>query len=656
MMATQQLTHITPKREKIAMHYQSLYKQWIVFSIMLLAAFTSTSALAGLFDNNAEPEFLSADQAFRHSSWIEQGKVKARWEIEPGYYLYKKRLKFSLKPENNGALNEPVYLSKSVIVDDPEFGEVEVFKNLLEVEIALSTLPSSASTLEMRYQGCAEAGLCYPPQKSQLDIDPSQLKAAIATTSSADNDTSPPSNGVSSTALQAENETNTLKSNDDFVGFLSNASLLTIVGLFFLLGLGLTFTPCVFPMIPILSGIIVGQEKSLSTQKAFILSLTYVLGMAITYALAGVAVGKVGAAGNVQIYMQNPIILSIFAVLFVVLALSMFGFYELQLPSGLQQRLTNLNQKQQGGTFAGVFTMGALSALVVSPCVSAPLAGTLVYISSTGDSVLGGLALLALGLGMGAPLVAIGTTGGKFMLKAGAWMVAVKSFFGVMLLGVAIWLLERFLPGPLTLALWAMLIGITGIQLGALDAAQAGMQRFWKGVGAMMLIYGVVMLVGASMGSSNPLQPISIAHMQTSNGSTQTASTHAPFQKVFTSADLDKAIAKAAENNQGVILDFYADWCAECKVLERHTFSNADVIEYAKEFAWIQADITDNTDDHQQLLNRYGLFGPPSILFFNAQGVEIKAARLQGEIPPQEFISHLQTRVEPMLFQNAAAL
>ncbi|MBP9216627.1 MAG: protein-disulfide reductase DsbD, partial [Agitococcus sp.] len=399
-----------------------------------------------------------------------------------------------------------------------------------------------------------------------------------------------------------------------------------------------SFTPCVLPMIPILSGIIAGQGAGLSAKRGFLLSLSYVVGMATTYALAGMAVGYFGASANLSAWMQSPVVLSIFAFIFVLLALAMFGFYELRLPAFIQDRLSNLNQKQQGGTYLGVLLMGVFSALVVSPCVSAPLAGALLYISSTGDMWLGGAALLALGLGMGTPLLIIGVGGGSLIPKAGPWMEVVKSVFGVLLLMVAIGLLSRFLAGTVTLVLWGLLLIVCGVLMGALDNTQAGWPRFWKGLGVALLVWGVLLMVGAANGQSNPLRPLQWS-MAANN---QAAKAEVSFKKINSSKDLELALFDAKQQGKTVLLDFYADWCVACVEMAHDTFSSPMVAQALKPVMLLQADITANDASAQELLKKFGLFGPPSVLFFNAQGQELRALRVMGSMGAEEFVEHIK--------------
>jgi len=410
-----------------------------------------------------------------------------------------------------------------------------------------------------------------------------------------------------------------------------------IIAVFFGFGLLLAFTPCVFPMIPILSGIIAGQGAGLTTRKAFVLSLVYVLAMALTYTLVGVLAGLLGA--NLQAAFQNPWILTAFALVFVGLALSMFGFYELQLPSSLQSKLAELSNRQQGGTLIGVAIMGLLSALIVGPCVAPPLFGALIYIGHTGDALLGGLALFALSLGMGVPLILIGTSVGRYLPRAGAWMNTVKAVFGVALLGVAILMLERLLPPALAMVLWALLLICSAVYMGALNQLQPGANawfKLWKGLGLVLLIYGALMLIGAAAGGRDTLQPL--RGLIPGGGVEQLG-----FKRIKSVADLERELAQARSDGQPVLLDFYADWCVSCQEMERYTFSDPSVMAELRRFVRLQADVTANdAEDRALIQGRFGLPGPPAILFFDRAGRELTHFRLVGFKPAEPFARHLR--------------
>ena len=585
-----------------------------------------------------EPDFLPVDEAFTWEVEQQNQQVIIRWHMQDGYYLYHQRFNFELTDApSNIKLGTPVYSRKGKTKDDPAFGMVEVFYKAIEVTIPLivNGTWNNPVSLNIGYQGCADAGLCYQPQNRMIELQPQESTGSMAPpTLPALNTPPPPSAPL-----------------DGITGLIEQSSLWVSLGTLFLLGIGLAFTPCVLPMVPILSSIIVGQ-KNISTRKAFLLSLTYVLGMAFTYSIAGVLVGYFGAKASLQIYLQDPAVLISFAVLFVILSLSMFGFYELQLPASLRDRLDQLNRKQEGGSYISVALMGILSALVVSPCVSAPLIGVLTYISSTGDALFGGLSLLSLSLGMGLPLLIIGTGGGQFLPSAGEWMNTIKAIFGVLLLAVAVWLLERILPGPVTLVLWAALLIPSGIFMGALERTEKGWPRLWKGIGFLFLVYGIILIIGAASGESDPLRPLQTISNQSINiadsrseSSTKKQTRHLKFKSVNTLDELNQALEKAKTQNQTAMLDFYADWCISCKIFERDTFSDPKVQAALNNTVLLQADLSNLTSEHQAMLDNFGLFGLPSILFFNSDGEEITPARVQGEMNAEHFFSHIQEKV-----------
>ncbi|MFM7121861.1 MAG: protein-disulfide reductase DsbD, partial [Gammaproteobacteria bacterium] len=402
-------------------------------------------------------------------------------------------------------------------------------------------------------------------------------------------------------------------------------------------------TPCVLPMVPILSSIIVGQKGILTRGRAIRLSVSYVVGMALTYALVGTLVGLFGAGLNLQAALQSPPVLVTFAALFVLLALAMFGFWELRLPAALEQRLNAVGDRVGGGRHVSVLLMGALSALVVSPCVSAPLAGALIYLSTTGDAVLGGAALLALGLGMGVPLVIVGASGGHLLPQSGPWMNQVKAVFGVGLLAVSVWMLERVVPPSLTLALWALLAIGAGVYLGALDGApRQGWQQLWKALGVVLVLWGTLLLVGAASGANDPLRPLARWAVADQGVDAGRPVAGAPeWQPVRGIDDLRRQLAEAASAGQPVLLDLYADWCISCKLMERNVYPDPAVASRMRQFRLLKADVTVNSDADRALLNSLGLFGPPSLVFFGPDGQEIPATRVQGEIDAEQLASHI---------------
>ena len=600
----------------------------IILSLWLNAV---QAAIPNFDDVVAEEDYLAVEQAFKPVVNTRDGYVTMSFTIADGYYLYKKRLTVISANQTPVVMGNASFNHQPILKNDPNFGQVEVFHQALTVDIPVYASQEAnigqVWPVKAIYQGCSEQGLCYPPQTMSVQVK----LLAVAPITPVDSLETPASNNRISTSNS--NDANSISQ------FLAGGSFALIMGTFLLLGIGLSFTPCVLPMVPILSGIIAGQGQSLSAKRGFLLSLSYVVGMATTYALAGMAVGYFGASANLSLWMQHPAVLSVFALIFVLLALAMFGFYELRLPAFIQDRLSDLNQKQQGGTYLGVLLMGALSALVVSPCVSAPLAGALLYISSTGDMWLGGAALLALGLGMGTPLLLIGLGGGSLLPKAGSWMVAVKSVFGVLLLMVAIWLLSRFLAGAVTLVLWGLLLIVCGILMGALDNTQAGWPRFWKGLGVGLLVWGVLLLVGAANGQSNLLRPLQFS--ATINGAS-TSKSELTFRKVNNAQELDVALAEAKQQGKVALLDFYADWCVACIEMAHDTFSSPVVAQALKPVMLLQADITSNDENAQALLKRFALFGPPSVLFFNRQGQEVRALRVMGSMNAEQFVAHIK--------------
>jgi thiol:disulfide interchange protein DsbD len=563
--------------------------------------------------------FPPPDQVFRYSATAKDANtLELRWGITPGFYLY--RQKFDIKSDNPDVqLGQPDF-PEGQIKNDPNFGTSEIYTQDLDVLVPV-TVSNGASKfkLTVTYQGCAEAGLCYPPQTKTQDIDLSAAGAASATAGAPN-------------AIQAVAE------QDRLANLLATGNLFWVLLTFIGIGVLLAFTPCMLPMIPILSGIIIGQGKKLTTRRAFLLSLTYVLAMAATYALVGVVVGLLGA--NIQLALQNPWVLGAFAALFVALALSMFGLYELQMPSSVQTWLTQHSNAQKSGAFVGVAVMGVLSALIAGPCITAPLVAVLVFIGKSGSALRGGLALFAIGLGMGIPLLAIGTSAGRLVPKTGGWMNTVKHVFGVVMLGLAIWFLGRILPGPVTLALWAILAIVCGIYMGALEPGTQGWARLWRGLGFVSLLYGLILLLGAATGGDDAFRPLARlsvgSAMQTSAAPVAQA---LPFKRVKTSADLDAAIAAAG--GKPVMLDFAADWCVSCKELERNTYTDPAVQAALKDVVLLQADVTANDDDDKALYARFGIFGPPGVMFFGHDGKELTSYRVVGYLGPDDFLKRV---------------
>lgn len=574
--------------------------------------------LLGLALPVAAQEFLDPLVAFKpEARALDDKTVEVRYSIAKGYYLYRDKFRFAAE---GATLGTPVFPAGKQKHDD-NFGDVEVYYKSVAIRLPLSANQSGPITLKVTAQGCADAGVCYPPQEQKLSVTLPAPGSAPAAVPDAAGDES-----------------------GHIAGLLQNAGFWLAVSTFFGFGLLLALTPCVFPMIPILSGIIVGQGHHVSRSKSFLLSLAYVLGMAVTYAALGVVAGLTGTLLSAAL--QNPWVLGAFAAVFVVLSFSMFGFYELQLPSFLQSKLSEEASHLHGGHLAAVFAMGALSAVIVGPCVAAPLAGALLYIGQSGDAVLGGAALFAMALGMGVPLLLVGLSATTLLPRSGPWMEAVKKAFGVILLGTALWLVSPVLPAALVMAGWALLLIVPAVFMHALDplpATAKGWQRFWKGIGIVMLLAGAALVVGLAAGSRDPLQPLKgvVAANAAAGGGAEAPAL--PFVRVKSVADLEARVKAAGKP---VMLDFYADWCVSCKEMERFTFADPKVRAKLAGFTLLQADVTANSEDDKALLQRFKLFGPPGIIFFDAAGQEIAGLRVVGFQEATPFLQVLQ-RVAP---------
>ena len=596
----------------------------------------------GLDDEDEIPE---PDKAFQLAAVIDGNNIiQAEIQIYNHTYLYKNKMKFTLV-DGPGHSIGAISLPKGDEKNDEFFGLMEVYHDYFKVSAPIISEAGASNQLvvAMGYQGCVEDKICYPPITKYLKIDLASKSLQILDDKPTLEDTaSTPAVAVQSSGTAAQSPAASQNEQDRFASIIANESLFIILGSFFLAGLLLTFTPCVFPMIPILSGIIAGQGDNITTRKAFTLSLVYVLAMASTYAVAGAVVGRFGAEFNIQAWFQDPIILSIFAGIFVLLALSMFGFYDLQMPSFIQSRLTEFSNKQEGGNLVGVGIMGLLSALIVGPCITAPLVGALIFISQTQDWLLGGLALFALGLGMGTPLLLIGTSAGNLLPRAGGWMDAVKAVFGVALLAVAIWLMERVLPTSITMLLMAILIITTSIYMGAitnLPEHASGWRKLWKGLGLVLLLYGIFYLYGVAAGSKDLIQPLKgITGSAVAVSGSQTAG-HLNFKQIKGEAGLKQALNAA--QGKPVMLDFYADWCISCKEMEKYAFPHPAVLQALSGFETLQTDVTDNDKTDQLFMKSLGIYGPPAILFFDRNGNEIEGSRVVGQMSGEEFAAHI---------------
>jgi thioredoxin:protein disulfide reductase len=610
--------------------------RFLLFLLMLLAGLPGPTAAetpkssGGVLDSlkqlGGSDEVLPPEQAFLVSVTVRDATtVVAEFKPEKGYYLYRDKLAFALD-KLAGAGIARVDLPPGEIKEDPNFGKTEVYRKPFDAVLTLKreAAGEQSGVLNATWQGCKEKSVCYPPISKAFDL---LLPAAAAA----------PGPAVKAAPAQPglpESDT------DRFSGLLKAGNFWLILVGFFAAGLLLTFTPCVLPMIPILSGIIVGQGKHASRRRALGLSAAYVLGMAITYTAAGVAAGLSGTL--ISNALQSPWVLGVFAGVFAALALSMFGLYELQLPSALQTRLSEASNNLPGGKLAGVFVMGVLSALIVGPCVAAPLAGALLYIGKTGDWVLGGSGLFAMALGMGVPLMAVGASTGTLLPRAGAWMNSVKQFFGVLLLGVAIWLISPVIPTVAYMLAWAVLLIVSAIYLHAIDPlppGASGFRKFWKGVGLIALLTGVAILVGALSGGRDVLQPLSGLRMASVGVAAESQGPGVRFERVKSLAHLESRIAQAG--GRQVMLDFYADWCVSCKEMERFTFSDPRVRARLRDVVLLQADVTANSPEDVAMLKRFGLFGPPGILFFDRQGREVPGTRVVGYLEAERFLNTL---------------
>lgn len=570
-------------------------------------------------DPAVEP--LHVEQAFNYSLVaVDQKTLVAHWDIQPDHQLYRSKISFTTQGNTDLHLGTPLFPAGKMVEDD-YYGSLEVFTNSLDVSIPLvqteAQNPASKKlTVVTEYQGCSDStGICYPPIKKVVELDLS---------------TAPPK----LESLPEASQVISASQNDAYASALEGASFLGTILLFFGGGLLLAFTPCIFPMFPILSGVIAGQSD-LSARKAFFLSLAYVVASSIAYALIGIFFGLFGA--NLQTTLQHPVAIGIFATLFVILALSMFGFFDLQMPTSLQSRLNEFSNKQQGGSLIGAAIMGFISTLIVGPCVAPPLAGALTYIAQTKDALLGGIALFTMGFAMGIPLLIVGTSAGHLLPRAGTWMDTTKAIFGMIMLGLAISMLKRIIPIEVTMALTGTLLVASGIYMGALDKVSeeaTGWKRFWKSIGLIMVFYGAMQLLGVAIGSTNLFQPLKGVLTVTAN-SVQT--NHLNFQTIKTVADLEAKLKLAKQNQQPTMLDFTATWCPDCETLEKVTFVDTNVIKSLQGVQLLRADVSAQDDHDHALSMKFTVPGPPAILFFDKNGNEIRKMRVQGYKNPEQF-------------------
>jgi thiol:disulfide interchange protein DsbD len=578
---------------------------------------------AGSIDTSATGDLLPVDDAFTMNARFDKpNELTVAWQIAPDYYLYRDKLTFAV--DGRISLGAPNLPAGEPHTDD-NFGEVEVFRDYVEIKVPFARASPEAIELELTagFQGCKEDSICYPPGEQFMSL-------VLPATSEFP---APP-------AASAGDEL--VSEQDQWAARIVNGSWPELLGWFYLGGLLLSFTPCVLPMVPILSSIIAGQG-TVSTGRGFALSVSYVLGMAFTYTILGMLSALAGQ--QLQAALQEPWILSAFAAVFVVGALGLFGAFQFQMPAAIQTRLSNLANQQKAGTFAGTAIIGALTALIVTTCVAPVLVGALVVIGQTGDVARGGGALFAMSIGMGTPLLAVGASAGYLLPKAGPWMNTIKAAFGIVMLGFAIYLLGRFLPPTPTLFLWAVLVFFTGVFVGAFDPLPANAtpgRRLAKGIGVLTCLYGVLLFIGALLGGGSLVEPIPRAALTPSGGgAVAVTAPELDFREIETVAALDAALMEARTAGQPVMLDFTAEWCISCKEMEEYTFPNPGVIGALEPFMLLRADVTDNNDDDQALLERFRSFGPPTIAFFDRSGFERDNYKLVGFVPAEKFQSHV---------------
>ena len=611
-------------------------------ALLMLLASAIQAALPGI--TSIDDDIPSAADAIQVNALAlpEEQAILVSFSLYPHVYLYRHKLAFRLLDTHGNLLNDfadyqPPAGKPKV---DEIFGDVEVYYDFVEMQLPLASVPLVDAVLEVTSQGCLEDVLCYPPRTSKLPIS----FVGDADAADAGGVTNIPSTTPTAVPTASNGFIDTLSSQDAnaFSSWMGQHGLGMIVLLFFVGGLLLAFTPCVFPMIPILSGIIAGAGTP-SAKKGFSLSLAYVLGVALPYTLAGMLVASFGAGLNLQVLLQHPAAIITSAVVFVLLSLAMFGLYEMQLPEYLRSRLHHLGDKQQGGSLTGAAIMGTISGLVVSPCVTPILAGSLIYVAGTGDLLTGALSLFFLAFGMGVPLIIMGTGGGHLLPRAGGWMEEIKRFFGITMLGIAIWLLDRIIADSLAMGLMGFLLAGYGVYLGAFEQVAEGASRLKRTIALMLTLYGMLLVVGAAGGGSDPLQPLQRTTAVSATATAPQTQDSGAWHKLVGSAALQQAMAEAKAAGKPVLVDFYADWCVACKVLEEKTLNQPDVLAALSGYALIKADITEINDDTQKIMEQYQILGLPALVFFDANGNEVQGKRILGEMGPDKFLAHLAT-------------
>ncbi len=570
-----------------------------VLLLSLLSLTSHANILDTLKSNNSNNKVIPAEQAFKIQAEIKDNKILVSTQTDNSTYLYQDKFKFSTNNSSIklGTPNFPSNPANSTKKHDEELGDYVALHGNFIITIPYQTTKAAKFALTINYQGCSKYGVCYPPQKKNFN-------------------------------LFIEN-----KEQNSALDLLQNNNIFLISLGFLALGILLSFTPCVLPILPILSRIIIGQKEH-STRKGFILSFSYVQGMSVAYALAGLLIASGGA--NLTAELQRPWIITLTSIIFFILALSMFGVFNLQLPHGFEDKIDHFRRKQKQGSVAGAFIMGFVSSLIVSPCISAPLAGALIYIANTGNMLIGGVALYLLGIGMGIPLILIGASFGNLLPKAGGWMNSIKNTLGVVLIGISIYLLARILPGQIILVLWGVLLLLCAVQLGLLERAETTILLFKKGIGLIFGLYGLLLIIGATLNGTDIFHPLNNA---ITNSNLSKTIFHKNYQKINNYAELERVLARAPKNKI-IMLDFYADWCVECKILQREILENNDVEEKLKNVQVLKADITKYSNQDKKLMQKLGVFNPPSILFF-ANKREITGARIISKPSKEEFLEKL---------------
>lgn len=593
-------------------------RQYLIFLLILVSALA-----APVFSATKTP--LPADEAFVLSVAVEKPDLlNIKWHIAPKYYLYRQRMHFAFEPK----LIADIRLPQGELKQDPNHGQYEVYAGDIIIPVALRTSAHSIK-LTVDYQGCSLEGFCYPPTQKTLNL----------------NLTGQDAGGGNTQVLQTESPVSfqsLLKDQNGVRALFASKQLGVMLLIFAGLGLLLAFTPCVLPMIPILTSIIVGHKQPVSTSRAFLLSVSYVMGSSITYALAGMAAAMMG--GSLQAWLQQPWIIIFVSSLFAVLAFSLFGLYDLRLPRALQNRITAVSRRQEGGNYSGVFIMGMVSTLIVSPCVTAPLVGVLMYIAETGNMALGAGALFAMGIGMGIPLIVIGVTTGKWLPRRGPWMYAVQCLFGVMMMGMAFWLLSRIASLVVVLKFFSVMLLAASFYLMVSVSCFQLSRQVRRGLAAGAGIAGVLLLTVVTL-------PGVMSRLSPAQANTVAVNS---FTIVHNVADLDQQLAKAQAAHRPVLLDFYADWCESCVVMDKTVFSKPEVMKNLDRFTLLRADLSANSADDEILLKNFDVIAPPTVLFFNNQGQEVNSQRIVGELTKNEFMTRINTFITASCDKNVA--